>query len=1350
MEQEIAVEKIYQKKTQLEHILLRPDTYVGSVETTDAQLWILEDGSEQFVSKKIEYVPAFYKIFDEILVNAADNYQRDKSMNTIKVTIDPENCYVSVWNNGKGIPVQIHQEHGIYVPEMIFGHLLTSSNYDDTQKKVTGGRNGYGAKLTNIFSKKFVVETADNRNKKYFKMTWRDNMSNCSAPEIKEHRGTDFTCVTFYPDLKRFNMRGFDDDIVALMRKRVYDLAGVISPTVKVFLNEKQIGIKGFQKYVDLYFPKNVEHPVIVEKQPEGSRWEVIVSISDGQFQQVSFVNSICTSRGGTHVTYITEQITDKLIETIKKKHKNLNIKPFQIRNHLWVFINCLIENPAFDSQTKETMTLKQSQFGSKCELSEKFLKDILKSGVIDSIVLQAQAKETLKLQKTLKAGKSSRLLGIAKLDDANDAGTRLSEGCTLILTEGDSAKSLACAGIEVVGRDKYGVFPLRGKFLNVRDTSSKQIMENQEIQNLIKIIGLQVGKKYEDLRSLRYGSIMIMADQDPDGSHIKGLIINFINHFWPTLFKHPGFLKEFITPLIKATKGNQTKIFFSMHEFMNWKENPANQAHLWKIKYYKGLGTSTDTEAKEYFENINRHQITFKYQGPSCDEAVDLAFNKKKADARKDWLANYSADDLPDNTQTRLTYTDFVHKELIQFSFYDNARSIPSVADGFKPGQRKVLFACFKRNLKGEIKVAQLSGYVAEHSAYHHGEQSLAQTIIGMAQNFVGANNINLLMPNGQFGSRNNGGKDAASARYLFTNLNKVTRFLFPEPDDHLLHYLDDDGQLVEPKWYIPIIPMVLVNGAEGIGTGWSTSIPCYNPREIVDSIRAKLKGEDFKNLVPWFKGFTGDITEASKSGYNIEGKVNIIDDDTIEITELPIGKWTKDYKAFLESMVNPSEGGEPEIEDIREYHANNRVHFVVKMVEGKLAPLANAPGGLMKKFKLSTTMQISNMVAFDFEGKIKRYASTTHILEDFYDTRLKYYQKRKDYLASRIQRDLEILDNKKRFIIEVVTKQILIMNVKRKDIIAELVRRGYKKLSEMTKIKSTKKIQDTEIRDHDEQQQDADDLEKDIEKDVAAKEYDYLLRMPLWSLTYERVEAIKKEFENKVEELERLLKTKIEDMWLDDLDNFLVALDEYEDWEEKARLKGPKAKEAKISRKQTNLKIRSAAEGNSEDTTAKKPRAASGGAKRSKKTEKADNASGSEDEFKPTSKKKATKKDSMEIEGDGEKAKKPKKEKKEKKEKDDADPAPKRKKKDIADFFKPKTETKENTESEKKTSEPEKKTTLSEKIEEVKREENTNPIFKYLDNFLQKRSPGKAQPSTGLTFEQRLKQRLMTGNFL
>lgn len=575
-------------------------------------------------------------------------------------------------------------------------------------------------------------------------------MSSSNNPEITSYDGKDFTCVSWEADLPRFGMTGLQGDIVSLLKKRVFDLAGIFNSKVKVYLNKKLIKVPNFSKYVDFYLTNPEETPKIYDKELSNDRWEVVVSLSDGQFQQVSFVNAICTTRGGTHVDHITNQLVEKLSEAISKKKKKLQIKPHQIRGNLWVFVNCLIENPAFDSQTKETLTLKPSQFGSTCQLSQKYIQDLLKTEIVQSIIQQAEARENAKLARGLTATKKSRLLGIPKLDDANDAGTRQASSCTLILTEGDSAKSLAMAGIEVIGRDKYGVFPLRGKLLNVREANAKQILDNQEIQNLIKILGLQGNKKYENVSSLRYGSIMIMADQDYDGSHIKGLVINFIHHFWPELVRINGFLKEFATPILKATKGNEVKSFFTINDFKQWAQG--KNLKEWKVKYYKGLGTSTDKEAQEYFNHLGNHQIDFLYVDNEDDNSIDLLFNKKRADDRKNWLQSYDPEVFLDHSVKQVRYLDFTNKEMIQFSIADNMRSIPSICDGMKPGQRKILYSCFKRNLRNEIKVAQLSGYIAEHSAYHHGEISLQQTIINMAQNFVGSNNINLLMPIGFF----------------------------------------------------------------------------------------------------------------------------------------------------------------------------------------------------------------------------------------------------------------------------------------------------------------------------------------------------------------------------------------------------------------------------------------------------------------------------------------------------------------------------------------------------------------------------------------------------------------------
>ena len=536
------------------------------------------------------------------------------------------------------------------------------------------------------------------------------------------------------------------------------------------------------------------------------------------------------TTSGGTHVNYIADQLVTKISELVKKRNKSAPVKPFQIKNNMFVFINCLIENPAFTSQTKEQLTTKVSSFGSKCTLSDDFMKKVLKTSIVENVMDIATRNADRDLKKT-DGGKKRRITGFVKLEDANKAGTREGHKCTLILTEGDSAMTLAVAGLAVVGRDHYGVFPLRGKMLNVREASHDQIMKNAEIQAIKQIMGLQHKKHYTSTEGLRYGHIMIMTDQDHDGSHIKGLIINFLQSSFPGLLEIPGFLIEFITPIVKVSIMRGKKIdrvipFYTMPQYEVWRDTEGKTC-VWKQKYYKGLGTSEpNREGREYFSQLDQHLKKFHQLQEGDVGLIELAFAKKNADARKDWLRAFKPGTHLDPDLSEIPISDFINKELILFSMADNVRSIPSVLDGLKPGQRKILYGCFRRNLSTDIKVVQLGGYVSENTGYHHGEQSLYQTIIGLAQDFVGSNNLYFLMPNGSFGSRATGGKDASAPRYIFTELNKLTRKLFNPSDDPLYKYLDDDDTTVEPEWYLPIIPTLLVNGTEGIGTGWSTNL--------------------------------------------------------------------------------------------------------------------------------------------------------------------------------------------------------------------------------------------------------------------------------------------------------------------------------------------------------------------------------------------------------------------------------------------------------------------------------------------------------------------------------------------
>ncbi|OTB06331.1 hypothetical protein M426DRAFT_319063 [Hypoxylon sp. CI-4A] len=1152
--------EMYQKLTQLEHIIKRPDTYIGSVERTEQQMWVFnKETSLMELRPKVGYVPGLYKIFDEILVNAADNKQRDPTMTYMKVTINRQEGQISVENNGKGIPVEMHEKEGVYIPEMVFGHLLAGSNFDDEEKKTVGGRNGYGAKLCNVFSTEFTLECQDSKNGKRYKQTWRNNMSKMDKAKISSSKSSDFVRVTFKPDWNKFGMAdGIDDDLESLLYRRVYDMAGTVRG-IKVYLNDTHIKLD-FKKYCEMYAKSIVrergdiegsEAPsttVILEDNKAHARWEIGFAVSDGSFQQVSFVNSIATTTGGTHVNYIADQICDSLLKTLNKKKKGHSLKANHIRNHIFIFINCLINNPSFNSQTKEQMTLKANKFGSTCVLTDGFLRKIGQTEAINNIIQFAEAKADKLLAKS-DGGKRSRISN-AKLVDANLAGTKHGHTCTLILTEGDSAKSLAVAGRAILDPDRIGVFPLRGKMLNVRDASIDQITKNQEIQNIKQFLGLKHKTNYTDTKSLRYGHLMIMADQDHDGSHIKGLLINFLQVQYPSLLKIPDFFQEFITPIVKVWQGTnpkkplRLKSFFTQPQYEEWKETHKSELKKWESKYYKGLGTSSNEDAQVYFNDLDNHLKQFSTMQPQEAELFELAFSKKKADARKEWLGNFVPGTYLDHSGNVVSYNDFVNKELILFSMADNMRSIPSVVDGLKPGQRKVIYACFKRNLTKDKKVIELAGYVSEQTAYHHGEVSLQQTIIGLAQNFVGSNNVNCLEPSGNFGSRLAGGSDAASARYIHTRLSPFARRVFSKLDEPILESLWEDGKQIEPKVYAPIIPMVLVNGADGIGTGWSTSIPNYHPMEIIRGLKrrmGRMDGEDekpFETMTPWFRGWKGTSQVAENNRYQFNGIASQDEKKPNEviITELPIRMWTDDFKAKLEDIIR-GEKTPSFIKDYKEFNDHNNVHFEIQMDEKHMNQALQE--GLLEKFKLVKQVATSNLVAFGVDGRIRKYEKVEDILEEFYQYRLKMYTNRKVHWIGVYDADYRKLKNQARFIREIMDGKLVVSRKKKTVIVDELRERKYESFAKAQE-KKTKSEEDEE----------GNDEEDGDVADTAANGYDYLLGMPIWSFTEERLSRLEERILEKATERDQLEALSEKDLWCADLEEFEA------EWEKQLQL--------------------------------------------------------------------------------------------------------------------------------------------------------------------------------------------------
>ena len=476
--------------------------------------------------------------------------------------------------------------------------------------------------------------------------------------------------------------------------------------------------------------------------------------------------------------------------------------------------------------------------------------------------------------------------------------------------------------------------------------------------------------------------------------------------------------------------------------------------------------------------------------------------------------MENFDKSAFLDTTNKYVKYEDFIDKELIHFSTYDCARSIPNMVDGLKISLRKILYCAFKRNLTAELKVAQFSGYVSEHSMYHHGEASLNGAIVNMAQTFVGSNNINLLEPLGQFGSRNFGGSDSASERYIYTHLTNITRSIFCATDDTVLKYLDDDGVLVEPEYYCPVIPFVLLNGISGIGTGFSCNIPPFDPIQIINYIKTGLEQDIFKNSVsnepipesdflPYYEGFKGTVERVSSQKFLIKGVYQKINEDTIHITELPVGTWTMPYITYLEELTDGvlDKNGKrtaPIIKDFTNLSTELSVNITIQFPKDKLAEYSTTE--LEKILKLTTTESITNMYLFDADSKLHKYHSIEEIIHDFYNVRIAFYTKRKEHLIKELQYLLIKLTNRAKYIQSILNEEI------------DLRRKTNQQVELMLETSN-------------------------FERWGPEMDYVYLTKMPMNSVTNENVSKILQECNKYQDELYQIQNTTINQMWMIDL---------------------------------------------------------------------------------------------------------------------------------------------------------------------------------------------------------------------
>lgn len=1035
----------FQNLKQREHVLKRPGMYVGSMNEDVVNMYVYKniDNKHVMVKEDVVYLRGLMKIINELIENAIDNTLRDPPTTVIEVEINGN--YITVANNGKHIPVVKKDFHGEmkWIPSVVFGECLSGTNFNANRKGI--GLNGLGCKLSNIMSSEFIIEIYDPIEKKLFIQSWRKNMSEKEkeriikrkTPRKKNH----ITKVTMKPQMSLFNKKVEGrpkiktlEDMIPIIFTHLIITTACMRNNIKVYFNGNLVNIaSNFQKLIKLH----TTNKFIYDKVDENFEYGITVSPS-GTFEHQSFVNRLhTTSDRSTHTRYVTNTVVNLITSYLEKKYKNntgaVKLDKNAIKNKIMVFVNIQIDEPEFNTQDKVELTTPIPK--SKYPLNTKRIMELIKStGVLDELENKLQQKALNIVKKELSATTKVRNLVVNKLDDAHNAGTARSMDTMLFLVEGDSAKTFVSAGLSIIKRQNYGVFPLKGKVLNVRNATMKELMSNTEITNIMKILGLNFNKTYEDessLKQLRYGKLCILTDADKDGSHITGLLISFFDHFWPALIKKHRFLFRFITPVIKAEakqRSKQDKFFYNIKEFEAF-----DDTKCYNIHHLKGLGTSERKDTISYFKNMDRNIKKLIYD----DDAsfyLEHIFGKGDENSkwRKQWMIQPSIVDALDYTDDKMRITDFLNSEAHEYSVYTLRRSIPSVMDGMKSSLRKILYACFKKfsnNGNTRVKVAQLASYVASVTNYAHGEESLNKTIIGMAHDFAGSNNINLLEPVGSFGSRLENGKDSASPRYINTKFIENIRDIYKKEDEDILEYLVEEGQTVEPRFYIPQIPMILVNGSLGLATGFKSKIPCFNPDDIMRKIKAKLTNrQDDTELLPWYRNYkSNDKTTFDKENkrWALEGRYKIKNENTIIIDEIPINVSIEQYK---NNVLTKLKDKKDIVKDFLVNHVDENNPMFVVYTNVDTNTLSHED--ILKVFRLTHTISMSCFNLLDEHDNVITFKTIDEIMDYWFEIKMKYIVKRKENQLNVMNSKLDMMTHKIKFINSVINGDIDLRN--------------------------------------------------------------------------------------------------------------------------------------------------------------------------------------------------------------------------------------------------------------------------------------------------------------------------------
>lgn len=623
------IEDKYKSLTPEQHILLRPSMYIGSVVTEKCERYIFNKNTGKFESKEVNFNAGFLKLFDEIISNSVDESKRPNSkLDTIKVFVSKSDNSITVFDNG-GIPVEMHKIEKKYVPELCFASPMSGSNFNDNENREVVGTHGIGSSAVAIMSSEFKIETADGKNK--FSQVYTNNLSEKSKPKISK-TSKHFTKITYIPDFKIFGMSCIDDDTLKLIESRVFEIAGT-NQNLKIYFNDENISIKSFFEYCKMFIDDESE---LLYTETRDKKWSVGISPCQNGFQNISFVNSVNTFMGGSHVEFVLNQFVPKIKETIKKKYKS-DISTGQIKNKIFLFLNSTVSNPKFSSQTKERLTSEYTSFINPIKISDKFASQICKSELLNIITDWLDKKKIADESKAEReANKTIAKVKVDKLVDCRWAGTLKKSKTSLSITEGDSAS----AGFRKF-RDPntQALISIKGKILNVRTASKNKIRANTEIIGIMSAMGLKFGespfiyrngKVFKD--NLRIHEIRIYSDQDSDGYQISGLLLNIFAYYWPELIKEHR-VARVDTPILIAKQGRKSEKFYNKSDFDKWCEK--NDQSKWDIDYFKGLGALDDCEYKEIVQNPN----IYYYELDDCAlDELEIWFGKD-ADKRKEKL---------------------------------------------------------------------------------------------------------------------------------------------------------------------------------------------------------------------------------------------------------------------------------------------------------------------------------------------------------------------------------------------------------------------------------------------------------------------------------------------------------------------------------------------------------------------------------------------------------------------------------------------------------------------------------------------------------------------------------------